>query len=157
MGKACKPLERLDAIHGSARYSCRDLEPGVDWAWGLTALAIFWSWINPRIFPKPLSTDNWASKAVLGERVWINRNQIPIPDHHRIVPNLLNSISSLGIPFLIWGLWKIEIWSTALGSVLIYAGKVWFLDRMVWLYEDMKNASTEYASWLYNKNTERTE
>ncbi len=45
------------------------------WAWGLTVLAILWIWVNPRIFRKPVSTDNWASKTVLGERVWINRKQ----------------------------------------------------------------------------------
>jgi len=25
---------------------------------------------------------------------------------------------------------------------------------MVWLYEDMKDSTTEYSSWLYNNNTE---
>ena len=32
---------------------------------------------------------------------------------------------------------------------LIYLGKMWFLDRMVWLYEDMKDTTPEYRSWLY--------
>ncbi len=124
------------------------------WAWGMTVLAILWIWVNPRIFRKPVSTDNWASKAVIGERVWINRKQIPVPEHHRLVPNLLNGISGLGLLFLIWGLWRLNIWPTALGAVLIYSSKVWFLDRMVWLYEDMKDSTTEYSSWLYNNNAE---
>ena len=38
----------------------------------LVALAI-WIWLNPRVFPKPSTTDRWSSKAVLGERVWLNR------------------------------------------------------------------------------------
>ena len=122
------------------------------WAWGMTVLAILWIWVNPRIFRKPVSTDNWASKAVIGERVWINRKQIPVPEHHRLVPNLLNGISGLGLLFLIWGLWRLNIWPTALGAVLIYSSKVWFLDRMVWLYEDMKDSTTEYSNWLYNNN-----
>ena len=124
------------------------------WAWGMTVLAILWIWVNPRIFRKPVSTDNWASKAVIGERVWINRKQIPVPEHHRLVPNLLSGISGLGLLFLIWGLWRLNIWPTALGAVLIYSSKVWFLDRMVWLYEDMKDSTTRYSSWLYNKNAE---
>lgn len=124
------------------------------WAWGMTVLAILWIWVNPRIFRKPVSTDNWASKAVIGERVWINRKQIPVPEHHRLVPNLLNGISGLGLLFLIWGLWRLNIWPTALGAVLIYSSKVWFLDRMVWLYEDMKDSTTEYSSWVYNNNAE---
>ena len=107
------------------------------------------------MFSKPVSTDNWASKAVLGEHVWINRKQIAAPKHHRLVPNLLSGVSGLGLLFLIWGLWGLEIWPTALGAILIYAGKVWFLDRMVWLYEDMKDSTKEYSSWLYNNNGEQ--
>ena len=120
------------------------------WAWALVSVTIYWIWINPRLFKKPLSTDNWASKAVLGERVWLNRKTIPVPRHHRIMPNLLNVISAAGLPLLIWGLVQYEWWPTLSGIVLIYTGKVWFLDRMVWLYEDMKDASPEYSKWLYN-------
>ena len=36
------------------------------WAWGMTVLAVLWIWVNPRIFRKPVSTDNCASKAVIG-------------------------------------------------------------------------------------------
>ncbi len=125
------------------------------WAWGLTALAILWIWVNPRIFPKPASTDNWASKAVLGERVWINRKEIPVPEHHRLAPNLLSGLSGLGLPFLVWGLLQLRMWPTVMGTILIYAGKVWFLDRMVWLYEDMTDATPEYSSWLYNNKAEQ--
>jgi hypothetical protein len=32
-------------------------------------------------------------------------------------------------------------WGLGVGTVLVYAGKVWFLDRMVWLYEDMKDST----------------
>ena len=41
--------------------------------------AVLWTWLNPRLFERPRSTDNWASKAVLGERVWMNRDAVPIP------------------------------------------------------------------------------
>ena len=127
------------------------------WAWALTAIAIFWTWINPRMFAKPKSTDNWTSNAVLGERVWLNRRKIPVPRHHGRVPNLLSGISGLGIPYLIWGLWQLNAWPTVIGIVLVYAGKVWFLDRMVWLYEDMKNSTPEYSRWLYNEDAEPME
>ena len=117
-----------------------------------TAIAIAWTWLNPRIFPEPRSTDNWASKAVLGERVWLNRKEIPIPKHHRIVPNILTGVSGVGLPFVIWGVWRLEIWQTLVGCILVYAGKLWFLDRMVWIYEEMKDANQEYAEWLYEDN-----
>ena len=76
------------------------------WAWGLTGLATLWIWVNPRIFRKPASTDNWASKAVLGERVWINRKEIPVPEHHRLAPNLLSGLSGLGLLLLVWVIFR---------------------------------------------------
>jgi hypothetical protein len=119
------------------------------WAVIPVGLVLVWTWLNPRLFAKPASTNNWASKAVLGERVWLSREQIPVPEHHRQAPIILNLISALGLPFLVWGLAMFHIWSTLLGICLVYCGKFWFLDRMVWLYEDMKNTASEYRSCLY--------
>jgi hypothetical protein len=50
---------------------------------------------------------------------------------------------------LIWGLVDLSIWPTLLGVVLVYLGKLWFIDRMVWIYQDMKDENLEYQSWLY--------
>lgn len=113
------------------------------------AIALLWIWLNPRLFPTPPTTNNWASKAVLGERIWLNRDKIPVPKHHQKVPNILNAISALGLPFLILGLVKLQIYPTVMGVILINMGKLWFIDRMVWLYEDMKDTNSLYRSWLY--------
>ena len=48
-----------------------------------------------------------------------------------------------------WGPVRFEPWPLLLGCALVYAGKLWFPDRMVWLYEDMKDRHAEYRSWLY--------
>lgn len=106
------------------------------------------------MFCKPLSTNNWASKAVLGERVWLNRKQVAIPKHHGLAPVLLSGISGLGFLCLVWGLYYLDLWPTFFGGALVYAGKVWFLDRMVWLYEDMKDATEEYSRWLYHNSAD---
>jgi len=112
-------------------------------------MTLVWVWVNPRIFPEPKSTNNWASKVVLGEWVWMNRKNVNVPEHHRYVPNILSAVAALGtIPF-IWGLIRLEIWPTVLGGVVIIISKLWFADRMVWLYEDMKNKTEEYKKWLY--------
>jgi hypothetical protein len=112
-------------------------------------IMILWTWLNPRAFGKPKTTKYWSSKAVLGERVWINRKEIPIPHHHITAIIILNCITVSGLPFFIWGLYTLHIWSTLLGIVLVYVGKMWFLDRMVWLYEDMKEKNPEYKNWEY--------
>jgi len=118
------------------------------WAVIPIILAVIWTYVNPRTFAKPESTDNWASKAVLGERVWSNRDKIPIPDHHKRIPHILSYISGIGALFVIWGVLFFEIWPLLVGLSLVYCGKLWFLDRMVWLYEDMKHLP-EYGKWLY--------
>lgn len=113
------------------------------------AISLVWMWLNPRLFSKPQTTNNWISKGVLGERVWLNRDSIPVPEHHQRVPNILSIVSALGIPFLILGLVNLEIYPTLMGVILINMGKLWFIDRMVWLYEDMKDDNSLYRSWLY--------
>jgi hypothetical protein len=62
---------------------------------------------------------------------------------------ILSGFSLLGLPLLIWGLYALEIWPTLLGLAIIVLFKLWFVDRMVWLYEDMKDQVPEYKSWLY--------
>lgn len=119
------------------------------WALVPVALAVFWMWLNPRLFARPASTRSWASKAVLGERVWLNRGSIPVPEHHRRVPHLLNAFALSGVPLVVWGLAALRIWPLLLGCLAIFAGKLWFLDRMVWLYEDMKDDDPRYRAWLY--------
>ncbi len=108
------------------------------WSVICIAVAVFWVWLNPRLFKKPDSTDNWASKAVLGERLWLDRKQVPVPEHHRTLPNILSLVASVGMILCIYGVARLHVWATAFGVALTYMAKSWFLDRMVWLYEDMK-------------------
>ncbi len=111
------------------------------WALGPGAVALLWTWLNPRLFGRPESFDTWASKSVLGERLWMNRDEDPVPEHHRVVPNILNGVNGIGSLFVGWGVVQLSIWPTVFGAALVYAGKLWYLDRMVWLYEDTRTGS----------------
>lgn len=113
------------------------------------SVVLFWLWINPRIFDKPASTDNWMSKVTFGERVMANREELPIPEHHEPVINATRMVTSLGMVFSIYGLARLKGWPTIMGLVLTLLGKSWYMDRMVWLYEEMKDSSPEYSAWLY--------
>jgi len=125
-----------------------------DWLgiWFLIPVVVVfaWVWINPRIFPKPLSTDNWISKGVFGEKIFTERKrkQIQIPQHHVTAANITTAFSIAGLAVLIYGLVVLEIWPTLLGAAVAILGKAWFVDRMAWLYEDMKHIP-EYGKWLY--------
>lgn len=119
------------------------------WALPAVAAVLVWLWLNPRLFPRPRTTDTWGAKATLGERVWLNRDRIPVPEHHRMLPHLLSGIASVGMVTAVVGALANALWPTVLGAGLAYAGKLWFCDRMVWLYDEMKDADPIYRSWLY--------
>lgn len=114
------------------------------------AISFFWMVYNPVFFSKPKSTKNWASKSVLGERVFINKDKIDIPKRHKNgIYKLLNLISSIGLIMTIWAIITYSVWGVVFGTFLTLFGKGWYLDRMVWLYEDMKNTNQEYKNWEY--------
>ena len=114
----------------------------------LVIFSLIWIYVNPRIFSPPKSTNNWASKGVFGERVWVNRDKVPIPEKHRRVPNILSIVSGIGFIFVIFGTYKLDILIVIFGFSLNLLGKLWFVDRMVWLYEDMKHLP-EYGKFEY--------
>ncbi|MBQ4915333.1 hypothetical protein J8L85_12845 [Maribacter sp. MMG018] len=100
-------------------------------------LLAVWIKINPTLFKKPKSFDNWGSKAVLGEKYWSERKKRPVPKHHRTPVLILTILQIIGAIVLIFGLWKLKIDWTITGTIIVYFAKMWFLDRMVWVFEDM--------------------
>lgn len=111
-------------------------------------ILLAWTWLNPRAFSRPASTSSWASRAVMGERVWLNRTEVPIPGHHALWAHILAWASAAGLPPLIYGLWVFDLPLVLLGLTLTIGPKLWFLDRMAWLYDDMARAHPKYAAWL---------
>ena len=163
-----KASERLMAMDDAAwarhanpwsvwsRFSCLPLlalamwsRAWIDW-WALVplALALLWTWYNPRAFGPPATTDTWASKGTFGERVFLNRKAIPVPGHHARATRCLTIVSAAGAAILVYGLVVLSAWATICGLVVTVGAKAWLVDRMVWLYEDMKDDAPEYAGWL---------
>ncbi|NVJ91568.1 MAG: hypothetical protein HWE34_07915 [Methylocystaceae bacterium] len=110
---------------------------------GMTALfpvilTIVWIWLNPRLFKAPKTLDSWAAKGVLGERLFLQRKSSPIPSHHVRAAHRLTALSFLGVCLMGYGLWQLDFWATLCGVITSMGAKTWFFDRMVWLYEDVK-------------------
>jgi hypothetical protein len=107
------------------------------WSLVPVGLVCVWAAINPTVFPPPRSLDHWASKAVLGERVFADRKRVPVPERHRVAPLVLLAINALGVPFVVWGLVILDGWLVLFGLAVHMAGKNWFIDRMALLYDDV--------------------
>jgi hypothetical protein len=104
------------------------------------SILILWVLINPTLFSRPKDYSSWGAKAVLGERVLMNRKDAPIPESHSKVITILNVLQSVSGVILIYGLWRLNIELTLHGIAYVYLTKMWFLDRMVWLYESSTSA-----------------
>jgi len=108
------------------------------WALAPVAAALLWTWLNPRIFPPPASLDSWAARGVMGERCWLNRDVSPVPAHHRVAPHVLAAVSAAGLAVTVWGVVALDPWPSVAGVTVSIMGKLWFVDRMAWLYLDMQ-------------------
>lgn len=134
---------------GWSRLSCIPLLALAAWSriwigwWALIpfALALAWTWLNPRLFGKPNSLESWMSRGVLGERIFLARAKRAIPAHHERAGKILAWMSMPGIAILLYGLVALDGWATLCGVILTALPKLWFLDRMVWLQRDMEQGN----------------
>lgn len=110
----------------------------IGWWCVLPILALLvWMAINPRAFAQPATFDSYAARGVLGERVWLARSQTPIPEHHARAAYVLVVLSILGLLPLAYGLLMLDPFAVLSGLILTVGAKLWFVDRMVWLYDDV--------------------
>jgi hypothetical protein len=125
-----------------------------DWIgwWSLVpiVLSLVFMVVNPLLFPRPRSTRNWASKGVLGERIWADRKAVEIPQQFTSsVPNIAVAFQIVGMGVMSYGLVVLNVGDVITGIVIVQCAKAWFIDRMVLLFEDMKARRPEYAAWEY--------
>ena len=114
------------------------------------ALSVVWMAINPLFFAKPRSTRNWASRGVLGERVWAEGDKASFPRQFQSKSTTVAAVyQSIGMVLLGYGLWVLDPLAALAGLLVVQGGKAWYIDRMVLLFEDMKGRNAEYASWDY--------
>jgi hypothetical protein len=121
----------------------------LDW-WSVIPIivALGWMILNPWLFKNAASTNNWASKSVIGELVLQNMDRVAIPEHHKKIIRILKNLFVTGLLLSIIAIIELNLWLAVLSVVIVYASRSWFMDRMVWLYEDMRHIP-EYGKLLY--------
>ncbi len=106
------------------------------WALVPVALVLTWTWINPRAFAPPRHFSHWMSRGVLGERSFLARPRAELNPQHIKAARYLTAVSAVGAVPFIWGLVVLDPVLTIAGMAVTVLGKVWFVDRMVWLHVD---------------------
>ena len=118
--------------------------------WGAlapVAALVVWTWLNPRIFPRPTSFDAWGTKGVLGERVWLRRAGSPIPAGFARAANITSALAASGVLLAVYGFVVRDFWAAFMGWHFAIAAKIWFVDRMVWLWEVTPNKDALLSQW----------
>jgi len=95
--------------------------------YGLIAV-IIWFAINPFIFPKPKSTDNWMSKSIFGEKLWTDKYRLDFPQ-------LLNVLNGVFFIITIYASYYNMFWHVFYSVMASFIFKMWYLDRMVFYFE----------------------
>lgn len=110
----------------------------LDW-WALAVGVIVVAWIaaNPFLFARPATQTGYAARGALGERIWMNRDRIAVPEKHRTLPPWLTLANAIGFAAATYGAVFLDTWTVVLGLGVQYLGKAWFIDRMVWLADEM--------------------
>ena len=125
-----------------------------DWIgwWCLVPVVLLMVWlvINPRFFDPPASTKHWASKSVFGERIWTESDHATLPVEFRSrVPAVAQAYQVIGLAAMVYGLIVLNVIAAVGGLIITEGGKLWYLDRMVLLYEVAKISDRTWVSWEY--------
>lgn len=65
------------------------------------------------------------------------------------MPNVANAYSALGLLPLAYGLVALSLLPVVTGLLITHGAKLWYIDRMVLLFEAMKHRDPKYAAWEY--------
>jgi hypothetical protein len=104
------------------------------WAAVPLALAIGWTFLNPRLFSAPIDKGTSAAKAVMGERLFLVRKTSAVPQRHVSMAHWLTALSLAGAVVIAYGVIMLDARATLAGLAVAMTDKLWFCDRMVWLY-----------------------
>jgi len=103
--------------------------------WVLTGVVIFLI-VNPFLFPEPKSKESWASRSILGERLWTLK-------WHWDFPMAISALGGLFAVLAFMVAYFRLFWPTVILVVLVLVLKAIFLHLMVRLYDDQRREHWE--------------
>jgi hypothetical protein len=147
-----EPGERVDALRRPSHAHRLDLEQEMD----RPARPDPAGGLNGVVACQPALLQGAAVDAELGlegrarRGIWAERAGSELPDQFdSVVPALASAYQAIGFVPLVYGLAAFKATPTLAGMLILQGGKVWYIDRMVLLFEEMKRLDPEYARWEY--------
>lgn len=97
-------------------------------------LVVLWLFLNVFVFPPVTHPQNWASKGIYGEKLWLSK-QAEIPLHYALIQRWLIILGLMGMLIIAWGLYELHFWATLTGMIVLILAQLWRIDRFSILYE----------------------
>jgi uncharacterized protein (DUF2062 family) len=88
-----------------------------------------WFLLNPRLFPPPKDGSSWATRSVLGEKMWTSKPRADLP-------MLISVISALFFLVALYSAYVRQLWRLLSFGGLALVFKLWFLERMATYYDE---------------------
>lgn len=135
-----------------SRLAAVPLFPLAIWArswigWPGTVISLvgiaLWLWLNVRLFAPATSDQSWEARAILGEKMWLDRKVHTIPAEHLRFIARLNIGSALMLLPTAFGAIVFDFWAASLGACGLVVGQLWALDRYSWIYADLTRGLDE--------------
>ena len=101
----------------------------------------------PKFVPFKGRTESWAEKASFGERIWLNRLLIPIPQDINQRLTILHLVFWSGTLIAILGAVTSSPILSVTGLIVAYATQVVCLRKLIDLYILMKDKAPLYRFW----------
>lgn len=152
MDAAREPGQRLDSIRSLTVAGARDLEPCLD-----RMVVSHPDRAAHRLACRQSAVLRAPSiNEALGIEVCVRRahldgtprGNLPIEFRSK-VPGLAQAYQGIGLLILVYGLVVFDVVAVVSGVLITQGGKLWCLDRMVLIYEAMKQRDEAFASWEY--------
>jgi hypothetical protein len=103
--------------------------------WWLGAPLALWLWLNPRLFAAPKDDRAWMTRGVLGEKLWTEGG------HRGGLEMRLGILSGLADAAAFALAYRRRFWPMAGFGLAGWLLKMWFIDRMVGLYDARRSSS----------------
>ncbi len=104
-------------------------------SWKQGAAVAAWFAVNPVLFPEPESDESWATRGVLGEKLWT-------ADRPRDLSMLLTAASGVFGAEGLLSAYKRRSWPMVFCASTSLLLKLWYIDRMTFYYEQHRGRAS---------------